>query len=816
MDTLIQDLRFGIRMLRRSPGFTTAAVLALAVGIGATVSVFTVLDAVVLRPLAYPDADRLVMVWETNDNKALPHERLSPVNFMDYRALSHVFDDAAGWWYPQVNLTEAGRDPMRLNAVEASGNFFKVIGVPPALGNGFPSDRFDAPDHLVVISHRLWRGRFGSDRSIIGKPITLSDAPYVVAGVMPPGFDFPNGTDVWQQLQWDFRQHSRSAHFVESIFRLKRETSIAAANAELRALTARLASEHASTNVGWSARATPLAIEIEGYFRPALFALFGAASFLLLITCTNVASLLLARATAREREVAVRAAIGASRPRLVRQFLTESVVLAAFGCLLGIGASAALVTTLAAAPDVHLPRFEGLSLDWRMTGFPIAVAVVTALAFGVVPAMFMAGGDVQRSLKESGRGVEGGGGRARRVLVSAEVALAVMLLVGAALLGRSFQRLVQQDTGFRPAQTVTANVELPFNYTDFRKIADWYDQLLTNIRSQSGIRAAGMANFLPLTPGWRIAFLVDGRSRPLLPSGWPADVDAPQAQHQSVDEDYFKVIGVPLVRGRFFDRRDNADAPAVVVINEALARREWPAGDAIGQRIITPVRVIGPMGRMLMPPNTRFEVVGIVGDVKNTSLAERPEPAIYFSFRQFSFRGFNLVVSGDAGPAALLGTIRSSVQQLDANLPLSNTRMLERVVGDATDRPRALMLLMAIFATIAVGLAALGVYSVLAYTVNQRRRELSVRMALGAQPRDLVKLVLAQGATLTIAGSLVGVAAAFVLGRTLSTLLFGVSPADATAFATAVAVAFLAALSACLIPARRAASLDPIEGLRAD
>jgi putative ABC transport system permease protein len=809
VDTLIQDLRFGIRTLRRSSGFTAAAVLALAIGVGAPTAVFTLLDAVVLKPLPYPDPDRLVTVWEVNDSKGLGHERLSPVNFVDYRALSHVFDDAAGWWYPQVNLTEPGRDPMRVAAVEASGNFFKVVGVQPVLGAGFPSGRFHAPDHLVVVSYRLWRDRFGSDPSIIGRPVTLSDTAYTVSGVMPAGFNYPNGTDVWQQLQWDFAQHSRSAHFAESVFRLKAGVTVDAANAELRALTSRLRQEHPSTNEGWSARAVPLVIEIEGFFRPALFALFGAALFLLLITCTNVASLLLARATAREREVAVRAAIGASRVRLVRQFLTESVVLAALGGISGIAAAFALVKALAAAPDVHLPRIETVTMDWRVLGFAVAIAALTGVAFGIVPAIFMARGDMQRSLKESGRGAEGGGGRARRVLVAAEVALAVMLLVGASLLARSFQRLMLQDAGFRPGQTVTANLELPFSYSDFRKIADFYDRLLTSLRAQPGIRDAGMANFLPLTPAWRLSFFVDGRPR-------PSGADAPQAQHQSVDEDYFKVIGVPLVRGRFFDTRDTADAPGVVVINEALARREWPEGNAIGQRITTPVRYIGPMGTVLKKPGTPFEIVGIVGNIRNASLTAQPEAAIYFSYRQFSFRGFNLVVSGDATPAALIASIRTAVQSLDSNLPLSNERLLNAVVSDATDRPKALMLLMAVFAAVAVGLAALGVYSVLAYSVNQRRRELSVRMALGAQPGDVVRLVLRQGAILTMAGAAAGVVAAFVMGRTISSLLFGVSPADATAFMTALAMAFVAAFAACLIPALRAASLDPVDGLRAD
>jgi predicted permease len=799
-------------MLRRTPAFTIAAVVALALGVGATTAIFTVLDRVVLRPLPYPDPDRLLMVWDTNDGKGLAHERISPVTFGDYRGLTQVFQDAAGWWYPQLNLTEAGRDPMRVNAVEASGNFFAVIGVQPILGAGFPSATFYSREGIAVISHRLWRERFASDPAIIGKPITLSDAVYTVAGVMPAGFQYPNDTDVWQRLQWDFAQHSRGAHFVESLFRLTPGATVDQANNELRALTTRLGKEFVATNADWHARAVPLAYEVEGYFRPALFALFGAAAFLLLITCTNVASLLLARATARERETAVRAAIGASRTRLVRQFLTESVLLAAIGTGLGLAVAIGSVKALLAVSPVQLPRLEGLGalgVDARVLGFSIVISALTALAFGVVPAALMARGDMQRPLKESGRGADGGGarGRARSALVVAEVGLAVMLLVGAALLARSFQRLVQQDPGFSPARAVTVNLQLPYSYNNFRKIADFYDQLLTSLRATPGVTGAGLANFLPLDAAWRLPFLVDGRPRP---------TDAPQAQNQSVDEDYFKVIGVPLLNGRFFEPRDTADAQGVVLINDALAKREWPNADPIGQHITTLVRNIGPMGTVLMPAGTKYQIVGVVANVRNASLAQAPEPAIYFTYRQFSFRGFNIVARGQGDRAPLIAAVRASVQKLDPNLPLAPARMLDRVIGDATDRPRALMLLMGVFAALALGLAALGIYSVLSYAVNQRRQELSVRMALGARPSDVLWLVVRQGLALTLVGAAAGAVGAFALGRTLSSLLYGVSSGDTLAFAAAVTLATLTALAACALPARRAASIDPLQGLRAD
>jgi putative ABC transport system permease protein len=811
MDSLLQDVRFAWRLLRRTPGFTMAAVLALALGIGATTAVFTLLDRVVLRPLPYPDPDRLAMVWDTNPGKALTHERISPVTFGDYRALGHVFEDAAGWWYPQVNVTEPGKDPLRVNAVEASGNFFAVIGVQPILGAGFPSSTFFARERIAVISHRLWRERFNADPSIVGRPITLSADVYRVAGVMPPGFNYPNDTDVWERLQWDFAQHNRGAHFVESIFRLKPGVTIDRANAELRALTGRLGAEFKATNGEWGARAVLLAHEVEGYFRPALFALFGAAAFLLLITCTNVASLLLARATVREREVAVRAAIGASRGRLVRQFLTESILLAAMGTAAGVVLAVASVRALVATSPIPLPRLDNVSVDGRLLLFAVAVASLTSIAFGVVPAMLMARGDMQRPLKESGRGGDGSGTRrrARSALVVAEIGLAVMLLVGAALLGRSFQRLIQQDPGFQSARVVTVNLELPYSYRDFKIISNFYDQLLTSLRTQPGVTDAGLANFLPLDAGWRMRFLIEGRPR-------PAADEAPLAQHQSVDEHYFTLIGVPLLKGRFFEPHDTVDGQGVVIINEALARREWPNEDPIGQRITTPVRYIGPMGAVLMPATTRYQVVGVVANVKNASLSQPPEPAVYFTYRQFSFRGFNLAVKGQGDQAALVGAVRASVRRLDPNLPLSPARTLDRVLADATDRPRALMLLMGLFAALALGLAALGIYSVLSYAVSQRQQELSVRMALGAQPRDVLWLVVRQGLMLAIVGGIAGAAGALALGRTLSSLLYGVSAVDAASFSAAIVLALLTALAACLLPARRAASLDPLKGLRAE
>ncbi len=423
--------------------------------------------------------------------------------------------------------------------------------------------------------------------------------------------------------------------------------------------------------------------------------------------------------------------------------------------------------------------------------------------------MLMARGDMQRPLKESGRGdAAGARGRARGLLVVAEIGLAVMLLVGAALLGRSFQRLVQQDPGFRSSRAVTAKVELPYSYADFKKISDFYDRVLTSLRSEPGVAVVGATNFLPLEAAWRGPFFIQGGPR-------PKEGEAPQAQHQTVDDDYFRAIGVPLVKGRFFDPRDTAAAPGAIIINDVLARRQWPNEDPVGQTVATPIRFIGPMGRSLMPTTT-FQIVGVVASVRNSTLVRDAEPAVYFSFRQFPFRGMSIVAQGRGDSAALLAAVRTSVQRLDPNLPIASARTLDRIVGEATDRPRALMLLMGVFAALALGLSALGIYSVLSYTVNQRRQELSVRMALGAQPRDVLWLVVKQGLWFAAIGGAVGGAGALAIGRALSSLLYGVSSGDIAAFSVAIGLALVTALAACLLPARRAATINPLAGLRAD
>jgi putative ABC transport system permease protein len=503
MTDLLQDLRYGFRNLLKTPAFTIAATLALGLGIGATTAIFSVVNGVVLKPLPYGEPERLVALWEANHEKNLTHEPVSPVNFMDYRALSQVFSDAAAWWRPEVTLRDEAREPVTVNTIEVSGNFQAVLGVSPTLGAGFPDDVFYSRDRVVMMSHRLWQSRFSSDPAIVGKTIRLNDDTYTVAGVMPAGFNFPGDTDLWYRLVWDLTRHSRGAHFMEAVARMRPGVTVAAAQRELDALTGRLGGEFVSTNRGWRARAIGLHEEIVGYFRSALYVLLAAVGLLLLIACINVASLLLARAAARAREVALRAAIGATRQRLIRQFLTESVVLAVGGGLVGVALAVGVMRGIVVATPIEVPRLGQVGIDARVLLFAAAIALATTVVFGLLPALFMSRVDLQQGLREGSRGSGAhASGRTHRVLVTAEVALAVMLLAGAGLLVRSVVRLTAEDPGFRPSGVMTTGIQLTgAAYGRWPEVEQFHSSLVEALQHQPGIEAAGASNFLPLAPG---------------------------------------------------------------------------------------------------------------------------------------------------------------------------------------------------------------------------------------------------------------------------------------------------------------------------
>jgi len=811
IENVFQDLRYSARSLRAVPAYALAAVLALGIGMGSVTGVFTLLNTVVLRTLAYAHPERLVMILETNRDKGLNHELLSPVNFVDYRSMSDIFDDAAAWWVPTIDLTDdENGDAVRVSGVETTANLFSVLGVHPVLGSAFTMDSaLRGKNGEAMISNRLWKSRFGGDTSIAGRTVRMNGELYTIVGVMPAGFDFPGKTDVWQLLEWDLRQHSRGAHFMGTVASLKLGVSVDRADRALDGLTARLASEHRETNLGWGARVVSLDREIEGSFRPALFALLAASSLLLIIACINVANLMLARSTARGREVAVRGAVGASRQRIVALFLSESLILALGGTLVGLAVGALSVKGLLAWSPVEIPRADHVKIDVRVLLMALGAALVTTIAFGLGPALHVSRTHPGSAMRDGARGSQQEGRATRRILVIAQVALAVVLLSGAGLLIRSVSKLLHQDAGFDPSGVITGDVQLPANsYKDWDRVSSFYSDLLRSLRSRPDVIAAGASNYLPLETAYRLPLVVVGAEP--VPKG-----DEPTAQFHTVDEGYFTAMRVSLVRGRTFSDRDLPTSPGVAVVNETLARRLWPGKDPIGKHVTTSSRVIGPLGSRLVQGDDH-EIVGVVRDVRNTSLATATEPAIYFAVRQFPFRNMHLVVRGRGDAMAMSALLRAEVQRADPSLPVANVKTMTSVLAESLNPPRFVMVLFSAFALLALLLAALGVYGILTYLIGHRRREIGIRLALGERQHDILRMIVREGLGLALAGCLVGAAVALVASRLLTSFLYEVAPGDPATTTGVIALVATVALAACLIPGRSASALDPVHALRAE
>jgi putative ABC transport system permease protein len=802
---LLQDLRYAVRTLLKKPGFTLIAVITLALGIGGSTAIFTIVDAALLRGLPYKSPERLYHLWESTPQQEFAQREFSYPDYQDYQQ-NQVCDGVAAYTGGGAIMTGRG-EPERVLAPAATANFFSLLGVEAVIGRTFqPGEDKPGAPRVTVLTYGMWQRTFGGDRNAIGQPLTLNGDNYTIVGVLPASFQFAlRPADLWRPYQpTDAQLTRRFLHGTNLIGRLKPGVSAEQAQTELSVIASRIEQENKQSHAGTGLRLVPLQEQVVGQVKPILLLLLGAVGFVLLIACANVASLLLTRSLSRQKEVAIRAALGASRWRVIRQLLTESVLLSlvggAAGLLVAYWGVAALVTALPESQLNALPFLKSLHIDTSILLFSFGLSLVTGVVFGLAPALQSSRLDLNEVLKEGGRNMSAGAGhRLRSALVMSEIALAVVLLVGAGLMMKSLFRLLQARVGFNPENLLTMTVVLPAaKYTDGNRQVTFHEQLKERVRSLPGVSGAGTVNILPLQGGNTTRFNVEGD--PVPPPGQETE-----ANIRTVNESYFQTLGVPIIAGRIFDERDKADAPGVVIIGKSLADRFFPGRDPIGRRLVyTGVQA---------PPDL---IVGVVGDVKITALDEAIRPVLYYPYRQDPALATNLVVRTTADPTALAGAIRNETRALEPDVAIFNVRAMEQLISDS---PAAFMrrfpaLLISIFAGVALLLASIGIYGVVSYSVSQQTHYIGVRMALGAQPSDILKMVLKQGLALAFAGMALGVVAALALMRLLRSLLFEVQTTDGATFAFVIGTLFLVTLFACYLPARQATRVDPLVALR--
>ncbi|HWN99724.1 MAG TPA: ABC transporter permease [Blastocatellia bacterium] len=807
MHTLWQDLRYTVRMMAGNRGFTAVAVLALALGIGANSVIFSVVNAVLLRSLPYPEPDRIVMVFES-DLKKQSQEAIAGANFLDWREQNQVFENLAAYRQDTFSLTGTDR-PERAWGVVTTASLFPVLGVKPILGRVFQAeDENRGSGRVAVISQGLWERRFASDPNIVGQKLTANGEPLTIIGVMPADFRFPAETDLWIPPRQYVPEHvlrptvnmatNRDSHYLDAIASLKPGVTLDQARADMNAVAHHIEEQNPEA-VDRGVSLVTLREYQVGNMRPTLLILFGAVGFVLLIACANVANLLLARAATRHKEIAIRTALGASRLRLLRQLLTESLALSVAGGGLGLLLAAWGIGPLISLMPASISGAKNIRIDGMVLFFTLGVSILTGLVFGLVPALQATKSDLNESLKEGGRGGTAGAhrSRVRSLLVVSEIALSLVLLIGAGLMIKSFIRLEQVNPGFEARNVLTMRLSLPAaQYPDGRRRGAFFQQVVERIGAVPGAQSAAAISRLPLSPGNSSrSFEIEGRAN-------AGSDDGPSADYRVISSDYFKALSIPLLKGREFTEQDNSDSPPTTIINEAAARRFWPDEDPLGKRL------------RIESDQPWIEIVGVVGNVKHLGLDSQARAELYLSFLKDPWPFMTVVVRGASNPKSLAEAMRAEVWAIDKDLPVPDIKTMDELVSGSVARRRFNMLLLGIFASVALVLAAVGIYGVMSYSVTQRTHEIGIRMALGARQSDVLKLVIRQGATLAAVGVGIGLVGASALTRVLASLLFEVGTTDPATFVSLSLLLTAVALGACFVPARRAAKVDPMVALR--
>jgi putative ABC transport system permease protein len=810
LETLMQDIRYSLRILFKNPGFTAVAVLTLALGIGANTAIFSVVNALLLRPYPYKDQDRLVWLWETK-LPDITRRSPSPANFLDWQKQNTVFEQLEAINVNDYNLIGDG-NPERIRGMVITHGFLSMLGIRPQIGRDFfPDEDRPGHDNVAIFSHELWQRRFGGDPNILNRKIMLDDRQFTVIGVMPPSSGLNlRGTEVWTPIAFTAKQtENRRVGILNVIGRLKPGVTMERARSEMSAIADRLAKQYPDSNADWNVIVSSLledAVNETGIKTPLLL-LLGAVAFVLLIACANVANLMLARAAARQKEIALRTALGASRWRIVRQLLVESLLLSLAGGITGLILANGGLKILMVQSNIGWPRIMNVSLDLQILAFTVAVTLLTGMSFGIVPALQASKPNLNEILKDAGRGSTGGRRQhaVRNALVVLEVAISLVLLVGAGLLMKSFIGLQKVDPGFDPKNALTVAISLPERkYPEKNLQAAFYKQLIERVSALPGVQATAAASNIPFGNihwgNWDRGFRIEGRTG-------NSSGDEGGTAYYSVSPNYFKAMGIPLLRGRLFSEFDTASGPRVAIINSTMATRFFPDEDPIGKRIQLTDRV--KIGSQVYR-----EIIGIVADVKSNALDQQSHPQTYEPYTLEPFPSMTLVVRAAGDPIGLGESIRREVFQLDREQPIFGIVTLERLISTSTSQQRFSMMLLGVFAGAAIALASIGLYGVMSYTVAQRKHEVGIRMALGAQRRDVLGLILFQGLRLTLGGIAIGLIAAWAATRLLISLLYGVSATDPLTFAGVSLLLIGVALFACYVPARRATKVDPLVALR--